>query len=647
MLRKLSHLFIGLLFLMGTAQAQLIDEATLKSELDAYTYHKLNKKSVSGDEYDIVYHRLEFEVNPDTGEMKGAITSYFVPQKQDFKVVKFDFVNKFTIDSIVYHGTVLTDFSYSAVQLAITLPAELSKGQVDSIKICYHGDPTRHTLRSYVQDDQRLKSDHGVIYTLSEPYGARDWWPCKQSLTDKIDSVDILVTVPNGNRVASNGLLVAQEQVTAEKMRFHWKHRYPIVTYLIAIGVSNYSEVNDTINFKDGRKLDVINYVYPESVPSETPRIKRTGEMMLLFDSLYGEYPFMNEKYGHAQFGFSGGMEHQTMSFMSDWNFGLVAHELGHQWFGNQVTCGSWQDLWINESFATHMTLVAYEFLQTDSAWKSQIKNTADNVMSENDGSVYVYGFDTADVNRLFSGRLTYRKGALVLRMLRWKIGDTAFFEGCRLFLTHPDYTYGFGKTEELRAIFEQASGQDLKKFFSDWIYSQGFPIYDASWGTENNLVTVSIDQTTAHPTVAFFDLPIPLYFTNDTQDTTVVIHQTTNRSNHQFKLSFTPTRMEFDPEMKLLSKNSVFHSDGGFNNITIYPNPGNQTLNILFAPHKIEQVRMYDMMGRLVLEKEINIKGLAEYSFDVSQLLSGTYVVEATGNGTVLRGLYIKSQRN
>jgi hypothetical protein len=367
---------------------------------------------------------------------------------------------------------------------------------------------------------------------------------------------------------------------------------------------------------------------------------------MLLFDSLYGEYPFIEEKYGHAQFGISGGMEHQTMSFMSDWNFGLVAHELGHQWFGNKVTCGSWQDLWINEGFASHMTLVSWEFLELQ-YWMGEIKRLSKDVRKEDDGSVYVYGFDTTDVSRLFSGRLTYKKGALVLRMLRWKLGDDMFFQACRAFLNHPQTSYGFATTEDLRSIFEQESGQDLEKFFSDWIYSQGFPIYQSSWRTNNNLAEVTIKQSTSHPSVRFFDLPIPLRFSNDIHDTTIVVTQASNVSVHHIKLPFTPSTMEFDPEMKLLSKNSVFHADGGFNNITLYPNPGNSQLTLLFSPHQIEEVRLSDLLGRLVIEEELVIKGTAEYTVDVSHLITGTYVVEARGNGTVLKGMYIKNARD
>jgi aminopeptidase N len=642
---RITFIFLlSILISSSLSYGQLIDEALLKSEFEAAQYHKLNKKSVAGDEYDIVYHRLEFKVNPESKRLIGAITSHFKPLINSFAIVKFDFVNKFVIDSIIYHGQRITDYSYSAVQLAITLPDTVALGVLDSIKVCYQGSPGDHTQRSYVQEGARPKDDHGVVFTLSEPYGARDWWPCKQSLTDKIDSIDILVTVPKGNKVASNGILLYEKDINVDEVLVHWRHRYPIVTYLVAIGVTNYAEFSDWVFFKNGKNLEIVNYVYPEALSGERERARRTVDLMYLFDSLYGEYPFIDEKYGHAQFGFSGGMEHQTMSFMSDWNFGLVAHELAHQWFGNQVTCGSWQDLWLNESFATHLTLVAYEFLEPKEAWMGQIKNTGDNVKSENGGSVFVYPQDTSNINRLFSGRLTYRKGALVLRMLRWKLGDDIFFKACREYLADDATTYGFAKTADLQRVFEEVSGVDLTKFFRDWIYSEGFPIFEAAWGVSNNFTELNIKQTTSHSSVKFFEIPIPVRFSNTVNDTTVVVNPTSNLSAHSFKLAFVPDKMEFDPEQKLLAKYTVLHDDGGFNSITLYPNPGNGLLTVLFAPHQMSNIKLYDMSGRLVLEEEIEAKGLSEKTIDVTSLSPGAYLVQVNSKTKVINSLYIKN---
>lgn len=616
----------------------------MKAEQTRYELLKLNKKSVAGTEYDIVYHRLEFWANPESsGDFYGKVTSYFKPQIDNFNNVKFDFVNTLTVDSILYHGQSLQNFSLSSVRLAIDLPQNIQKGNLDSITVYYHGRPWEFTNRSFTREKNRVKDTTGVIFTLSEPYGARDWWPCKQSLDDKIDSLDVLLTIPKGMKAASNGVLLYEKEVNDSQIVVHWKHRYPIVTYLVAIAVTNYAEFSDWAYFPDGDSIEILNYIYPESIPSERSRAARTPEMMLLFDSLFGEYPFMQEKYGHAQFGFGGGMEHQTMSFMGDWNFGLVAHELAHQWFGNQVTCGSWQDLWLNESFATHLTMLSWEFLEP-TYWKPELRRISRNIRSENDGSVYVYGGDTSNVGRLFSGRLTYHKGAYVLRMLRWKLGDDVYFEACRKFLNDPSTYHEFARTSDFQRVFEAVSGEDLQDFMDSWIFGEGFPTYELIWGIDDNLVNLTIKQSTSHPSVGFYNIPVELRFFNESTDSIIVVNPETNVSQFSFKLPFQPDSLEFDPNLWLLAKHSVLHNEHGDNNITIYPNPGNEQLSILYAPHQMDWVRLYDAMGRLVMEKEIELKSLSEVHLDVTPLRAGMYTVRIGSEGLVYTEKFIKT---
>ena len=207
-----------------------------------------------------------------------------------------------------------------------------------------------------------------VIWSLSEPYGAKDWWPCKSTLDDKIDSIDMFVTTPSQFRVASNGLLVS-ETANGSNKTFHWKHRYPIATYLIAVAVTNYAVYSNYVPLSGNDQLQILNYVYPEDTALTQPQTLRAINFMQIFDSMYVSYPFIKEKYGHAEFGWGGGMEHQTMSFLGKkaFNFEIIAHEMGHQWFGIKVTNGDWTDLWLHEGFA--------DLIQQPSATKRLIQH--------------------------------------------------------------------------------------------------------------------------------------------------------------------------------------------------------------------------------------------------------------------------------
>ncbi len=607
----------------------------LKGIIFQETLQATNRNTASsrtGSQFDIRYHRLDLHIDPAVYYIQGAITTYFVP-KQTIGQLEFDLSDSLTVDSVQYHASNLAFSQLPGDVLQITLSGNIAAGQLDSIKVFYQGVPPSTGFGSFVQ------STHGsdsipVIWTLSEPYGAKEWWPCKQDLNDKIDSIDLFVNCPSVYVAAGNGLFVGVQNMGINKV-FHWKHRHPIAAYLVATAVTNYDQYTDIAALSLGN-LNVLNYVYPEDKASAQSQTPALIPAIQLYDSIFIPYPFMDEKYGHAQFGWGGGMEHQTMSFVGGFSFGLLAHELAHQWFGDYVTCGSWEDIWLNEGFATYCTALCYEHLFGGIWWMPWKSETINYITSSPAGSVRVD--DTTSVNRIFDGRLSYRKGAYLLHMLRWEMGDIAFFNAIRDYLQDSSIANGYAVTSDLKDHLESASGLILTEFFNDWYYGQGFPIYQVVWSQDTNMdLHITIHQDQSDASVSFFEMSVPLLAKNVGQDTLLVLSDTLNDQSFTVNPGFQIDSLLFDPELWLLAQSSVQLAIDEINpgsSLLIWPNPATDKLNIQVDTNNyITGIRLYDLGGKEVLNREQLFTRHLDIS--VASLARGVYIVKAeTVNG-------------
>jgi aminopeptidase N len=383
-----------------------------------------------------------------------------------------------------------------------------------------------------------------------------------------------------------------------------------------------------------GVTLPLVNYIYPEKKATSIPQLEVTKEILTLFDSLtQTPYPFYTEKYGHAQFGWGGGMEHQTMSFMGSFTYSLIAHEAAHQWFGDLVTCGSWSDIWLNEGFATYfegMTVERY-FPVDWMAWK-QGKIT--DITRGGWGSVQ--RLDTSSVASIFDGRLTYNKGAYVLHMLRWKLGDEAFFKAIHNYLADPALRFGYARTPDLIRHCEAASGQDLTQFFKQWYEGEGYPSYEIIWNQEGGTATVQLHQHTSHFRVPFFAMPVPVQFSNGSDSITVVLDNVYAGQQFQVQLPFAANKLSLDPELWLLSAGNTIRSGRadyvlGSTLMAMSPNPANDRVLLRFnasAVGKNKDIRVFDISGRELLERQQTND--MQISINTSSLATGMYLVRA-----------------
>lgn len=582
--------------------------------------------SVASSNFDVHHIRLEWTVDPAVLYINGKITFDFIIT-QSTSSITFDLLKQLTVDSIWYHGNKISFTHNTNNGIVLNFPTAINNGTKDSVSIFYQGVPGASGFGTVYQGTH---SGTPVIWTLSEPYGSREWWPCKNGLNDKADSVDIIVTCPQQYQPASNGLII-DNAVSGSFRTTHFRHRFPIASYLIALAVTNYS-INDDTCIVGNTTIPIQNFYYPES-PVFNGFVSYHRSAFRTFSKLFGLYPFAAEKYGHTQWAWGGGMEHQTNSFVNMPTPNLSAHELAHQWFGDYVTCGSWQHIWLNEGFATYLTLLFLEYGYPNS-YKPTLVQTFNSAVFDSTGSVFVT--DTSSVSRIFSSRLSYNKGAYVLHMLRKVIGDSAFAKGVRRYLADPKVKLGYAFTDDLKRNMESESGRNLSSFFQKWIYGEGYPNYSAEWSqNKNNWVKIKLDQTTSHPSVNFYDMPVTLLLRGASQGMSYVVDHRFSGQEFSINPGFVVDTVIIDPELSILAKirkTKKKIASAVSNEIKVYPNPspGDLYISLSNPTDKKLYLHLYNSIGQLVYQKEMDTPGADELiQIPAAALAKGTYLLQ------------------
>lgn len=583
--------------------------------------------------YDLTYVRLDLDLDPAQQFVSGTVTSHF-KMLSNSGTIYFDLANNLPVSTVKYHGQNVTFQQLSSDEIKINFPAALAAQTIDSLSVTYSGMPDLST-DAFVATS--TPAGDPILATLSEPFGAKEWWPTKQSMNDKIEKLDIKVTTPAQYTVGSNGKLMSETILGNGKKLTYWQTNYPIPAYLFALGISNYTKLNSTITTA-GSSFPFLNYVYPASANSSTQaNLNWTTSCMQTFEDSFGLYPYRNEKYGHMQFNWGGGMEHATMTSMGYFGQDLIAHELAHQWFGDKLTCGAWNDIWLNEGFATMGEYVIYEKqLMSPSQFQSYLASEMDYITSDPGGSVYIPDSDL-NFNRIFNGRLSYTKGGYALRMIKWILGDTQFYAMLKAYQSNPAFEYGYVKTPDFRNFLSSYTGRDFTEFFNDWIYGEGYPSYQIRWtqNPSNNKLTFRVGQTRSSSTVSFFEMPLPIRVSGSGGQTAYfVLNHTSNNQYFTQDVGFTVTNVAFNYENQIITKGSTVVRDNNLavndvnkDKLNIYPNPAKSFIKIA-GLEKSADYEIFSIDGKLIKNGTTNPSS----EINISTLVQGTYILKFNG---------------
>lgn len=580
--------------------------------------------------YDVEFSHLDLAVERTSttiGAGSNVLTvARVVSATRTLDTIGFELHPSLTIDSVQVNGTRVPATRIQRVatgDVRVRPLTPVAAGSQFRYKVWYHGTPASTgsaAIGDGITSTNSTRWGNRVTWTLSESFSAYEWWPSKQVLTDKLDSVAVWVTTSASNKVGSNGVLEAVTPRPGGKVRYEWKTRYPTVYYLVSLAVAEY--VDYTIYAKPfgmprNDSMAVVNYVYnnPQTLPTFQADIDDTPALIENFSLRVGIYPFWQEKYGHAMAPLGGGMEHQTMTTLGSFNFTLTAHELFHQWFGDHVTCRSWRDIWLNESFASYGEYIALEDLRAGTGEKEQWMQDAQQMaMQQPNGSVLLPAADSTDVGRIFDYRLTYKKGATVVHMLRHVLNNDSLFYAA-LANYQQEFAFGTASTRDMRISLENTAVRPLDWFFNQWIIGEGYPRLTVAWNQVGNTLILDNTQVSSAPaSVPFFRMPLEyrFSFTNgQTQTVRLELTQAAQRWSLPLPAGATVNRVEVDPnkwnllQLARLWRNNALQPTGlalaaTTPRLTLWPNPTTGTVR-LSGVGAAPQVEVIDALGRVV----------------------------------------------
>ena len=505
--------------------------------------------------YDVIYYQIHLNINPEMRSIAGELTMQAVITDESIQNIELNFFS-----GEVWHDipTVLFEADtseYTFMNNRVSIPFIDDPFVGDTVEVTIFWETPTYPITTTWEFNFNSYNDEALVFSLSEALWAHYWWPCKDHPSDKPDSMDIYITVPSDYYAVSNGSVRSNLDNGDGTHTIYWHESYPIATYLFSINVYPYFVWSDEYVSALNDTMPIMFYTFEDTVGGGelVDNYLRTKDMISTFADLFSEYPFLEEKYGHAQVIGNRAMEHQTISMLPAHNEKLIVHELAHQWWGDMISPESFHHLWLNEGFASYSEALWDE---RQYGFDSYLSNFTNSVFYS-ESSIFIVNpnFDAP----LYDQWLRYEKPAFVLHMLRHVVGDETFFEILQTYAEEPAYKYSTATTEDFRGICEDVSGMDLEQFFDQWIYGLNHPIYNYDWRTlsVDGGYTVELMINQSQEYLDPFTMPIDIEITDGGGATIHVVQDYLETQFFDLTVLEDPLQLVIDPYNWILEEHN------------------------------------------------------------------------------------------
>lgn len=654
----------GILFLLvilagyaiGKSKTE-VDHACAEGKQDFAPLDYSAETNGNVDQFDVKFYELSLILAPDSNSVGGSLKMLAEVIDSSLNEIEIHFLEYSSVPQLV--GPILVngdtlDFTHTDRHILVALDTAISMGVKFELKINWVAGPFPRTDNLPLNFDQHFGED--LIWTLSAGFRQYWWWPCKSWNYDKPDSMSIYITVPEDLHAAANGVLRSKIINGDGTTTFNWHVSYPIAPYLVGLSIYPYFFWEDQYVSSKGDTMPLVFYTYYDSAntPSTTKNYLKTKHMIAGFATLFGEYPFIQEKYGHMQVDSWANMEHQTISTLNTASETIIAHELAHQWWGNMITCYTMHDLWLNEGFATYSEALWKEYAYGEFEYYEFMAGKRYLGL----GSIYIEDYSKETI---WDYGLRYQKSAWILHMLRHVVTDSVFFDILRTYGDHPDHKYKTATTDEFRAICEDVSGMDLKRFFNQWIYGEYHPKYLYGWFQKEDTLVVQIEQVQPWGGLFWMPVDLELSFGDSTVTMRVINQHPIQQYFFHIPSSQRVTDVQLDPESWILRTTKLITLTSTCEQIPLeydlsqnHPNPFNPhtTISYDLPEHSKVNLTIYDVQGRelIVLQNQAQPAGHYEmywngYDDSGKQVSTGVYFarLQAEDYSKTIKMLYLK----